>query len=454
MEPTGVTLSSRRESFPVPSADLWENLAFNLWHVVPYYLQGIFSRRPGWVRFWSTIHPDPLGVDFFHALRQRHGRYVWLRMLFNKSLFVLEPNGIRHVLDHSPEIYAEAELKRRGMSHFQPGAVTISRGAEWKERRRFNTEVLEASSPRHSHSVRFLDIINREVKAVLPPHKAKLRWDDFEHLFRRITLQVIFGRKAADDLPIASELHTLMQESNRIFLLRKSRKFDDFYERLRAHLRRSEDASLAQKVSQTSSSAVTRVENQVPHWMFAMMDTLSINVARALALIVTFPEVEQRVRLELQQHGTATPEAIEKARYLQGCLQEAMRLWPTTPLLARETTKPDEIEGRHVPAKSQVIIFNNFLHRDWETIPFADAFNPDHWLESDIDYRFNHLSNGTQVCAGKHLAIFIGTAMLALLIRYGRYRLRSPRLRNRYRVPHVFNEFKVRFDYAPPFHVP
>jgi hypothetical protein len=37
-------------------------------------------------------------------------------------------------------------------------------------------------------------------------------------------------------------------------------------------------------------------------------------------------------------------------------------------------------------------------------------------LPERSDYRFNHLSNGTQVCAGKSLALFIAKAAIATLL--------------------------------------
>ena len=61
-----------------------------------------------------------------------------------------------------------------------------------------------------------------------------------------------------------------------------------------------------------------------------------------------------------------------------------MRLWPTTPMLSRETTTEDvEWGGETVPAGTQVLIVNTFGHRDRDRIDYADRFAPEEWIEGD-----------------------------------------------------------------------
>jgi cytochrome P450 len=100
-----------------------------------------------------------------------------------------------------------------------------------------------------------------------------------------------------------------------------------------------------------------------------------------------------------------------------------------------------------------VVILNGFNHRDWETNPGAGSFCPDFWLDKRSDYRFNHLSNGTQVCAGKSLALFIAKAVLASLLARGRYVLKRPRL-EAHALPYQYDEYCTRFEYFGPFHSP
>ena len=60
------------------------------------------------------------------------------------------PDAIREVLDQSADVYAsDSGAKGKGMRHFQPDALTLSRGEEWRDRRAFNESVLATSERVH-----------------------------------------------------------------------------------------------------------------------------------------------------------------------------------------------------------------------------------------------------------------------------------------------------------------
>ena len=131
----------------------------------------------------------------------------------------------------------------------------------------------------------------------------------------------------------------------------------------------------------------------------------------------------------------------------EGSLQEAMRLWPTTPVLARASLRRDRLGDDEIPAGSQVVVFTQYLHRDTSRVPDADRFNPERWHSGRDNPQFNHLSNGKQICAGKNLALFLGTAALARLVSRG-YVLESPGIDLEQPIPPAFNYFRLRFDRA------
>jgi cytochrome P450 len=440
----------------IPSVSIADSVVFNICQIIPFYLRGIFTKNKFWISFFNKVHPDPLGVNFVRRLRRKYeSAYFYIYLLRTRALVVLEVDGIRRVLDHSPTPYAaDPDLKRRGMSHFQPNALTISRGAEWEDRRRFNEAVLASNERLHPDADKFLGAIDRATELLSVNAGRYLVWDHFDHLFKRVTLEIIFGREARDDTALADRLTAMMRESNRVFLLGKSREFDLFYRRIRHYLASAQTGSLAAICKHAPSTAKTKAENQVPHWMFAMMETLATNTMRALALIVSQPGVEARVRREIQENGTGTPEGVDRMILLEGCVQEAMRLWPTTPMLMRQTVDDDILGGHIIPTGTQVVILNGFNHRDWETNPDAGCFRPDFWLDKRSDYRFNHLSNGTQVCAGKSLALFIAKAVLANLLVRGRYVLKRPKLNMLRPLPYQYDDFVTRFEYFRPFESP
>lgn len=432
-----------------PTVSIGENVRFNVLAALPSSLAGLFSRRRRVVERLVARNTDRRVVELLSRMRRKYGSgAVWVRVLGKKSLLLFGIEEIRGVLDDSPTVYADPTPKRLGMSHFQPNALTLSRGEEWRERRRFNEQVLASAERVHPLASTFLAVVDEEAARMLSTLTGELTWGRFEDLFEEITLRVVFGDRARNDNVIVDRLDSMMSEANRIFGLKQSRQFDPFYEQIRAYVRAAEPGSLVSRFAAAAPDEETRAENQLPHWMFATKDTLAANAYRTLAAIVSLPKVEQQVRNELESAALDTPAGIDSLRYLEGCIQEAMRLWPTTPLLGRETVQDAVLSGVPVPAGTQVFIVNTFNHRDRWSLPDADAFSPERWLTPQPDYRFNHFSNGPQVCPGIAVALFIGKAALAGLLSGHRIRLEGAALRDE-PLPHMVDHFALTFGILP-----
>jgi cytochrome P450 len=428
----------------IPSLSLRDNLVFNLGYLIPLGLQGSFTRNRRWVGIVARLHPDPAAVKLVTRLRATYGsEYLYLRMLKTKTLLVLDPAGVQRVLERSPDIYADGKPKRDGMRVFQPHAVTISRGEDWQDRRRFNEAVLGFGCPVHPNAESILQAIHQEVAVERKRLDGAWTWEHFDALFGRITRRVIFGDQARDDTTVTDLLHKLLMQANRPIKPKRSLYFGPFFRRLDGYLKRAEPGSLAARCHQVVSTRQTRIDNQLPHWMFAMWETLASNTARALAAILSHPQVEQRVRHELAGANLTTPDGIAGLRYLGACIQDAMRLWPTTPMLVRETIAPDTLGGETIPSGTQVLIWNSPNHRDPTRYPFADAFAPDAWAQGRPSVLFNHLSSGPQVCAGIDLLMFIGRAVVASILVDTRLTPRQPRLDPDNPLPYAFDHFKV-----------
>ena len=71
---------------------------------------------------------------------------------------------------------------------------------------------------------------------------------------------------------------------------------------------------------------------------------------RALAALASHPNQRARAIAELGEADGLDGERVVGLVYLEGCLEEAMRLWPTTTMLSRETLAETEWGGPTVPA--------------------------------------------------------------------------------------------------------
>jgi cytochrome P450 len=424
----------------LPEASLAESLQFVGLVLLPTLARGLFSPRPKVVRKLADMDVDGRAISLLAEIRRNHGGQG-ARLLGGRLVVLWGPDAIREVLDRSADLYAsDAGAKGKGMSHFQPDALTLSRGEEWRDRRTFNEAVLATEESVHPLADRFLAVVAEEVERM---RAGGLEFSDWEMLFDRITLRVIFGDGSRDDQELTDLLEQLMAEANRLVGLSQGDEYYELYGRLEAKLKDPDPDSLIGRFAEAPQTDTTRVVHQLPHWMFAMRDTLATNSYRALACIVANPDIEGRVRDELEGADLSDPSAVEGLSYLAGCLAEAMRLWPTTPLLARETTRETTLAGERLDAETQVMIVNTFNHRDGEAVEDADRFVPERWEGAGSDYRFNHLSNGSQSCPGGPLVYLLGKAVLANVLGQYDVELQRPSLDPTQPLPYVLDHFEV-----------
>jgi cytochrome P450 len=431
----------------LPEASIAESARVVLVGLLPALVRGLFKPRRRASKWLTALDVDARTVATLSEIRRNHpGQGA--RLLGGRMVVLWGADAIREVLDRSAELYAsDSGAKGKGMAHFQPDALTVSRGEEWRDRRAFNESVLASSDRVHPLGERFLAVVEDEVARLrIGP---TLEWPEFERLFDHVTLRVIFGDRARNEQELTDLLGKLMCEGNRIAALSESDDYYEFYGALERHLRDPEPGSLISRFAEAPHTDRTRVVHQIPHWMFAMRDTLGANAYRALAVIVADPEVERRVRQELEGADLSDPGELDGLRYLEGCLHEAMRLWPTTPLLARETTRETTLAGQELEEGTQVMLLNVFNHRDAEQVPDADRLSPERWADGESDYRFNHLSNGSQDCPGGPLVLLLGKAVLARMLDEYALTLREPELSRGGELPHMLDFFAIRFDAEP-----
>ncbi|OBG67281.1 cytochrome P450 [Mycobacterium sp. E735] len=391
----------------LPHTTTLESLRFTTLVALPNVAEGLFSRRPAVTAALNRAGVARSAHRLLTALHRRYGDGpIWVKVGGKPTLLVFGPDQIRFVLSHAPEPFAsDPEPKLSGMNKFQPHALTISRGDHWSDRRRFTEAVLAQAAGSGAVAHRCDTVADQEARA-MPDN---LDWPWFHSVIQRIARRIILGDNAADDQKISAQLVTLMAKANPPGR-GDPEILDTFLTALSRYAQAADAHSLVGQFAAAPASDVTYPTHQVIHWMFAMGDTLAINLWRCLALLATHTEILLNAQNAIDEHSAHD--------YLVGCLSEAMRLWPSTPVLARTLTGPTKWDGEIVPAGTQVMIVNTFNHRDTSRFPGADQFNPTAWTQgaAQSSWSFNFFSHGPQACPGADLALRIGVAVLTAVL--------------------------------------
>ena len=420
----------------LPSASLFENARFNALVVVPNAVQGIFRKRRAAVAVATRANVDGHAIGLLEGIERSYGGSpVWVRLVTDPALLLIDPDDIARALDGSPESFAsDPPAKRDGMVHFQPSALTISRGQAWRSRRRFTDAVLAEAHPGAGMGERIEAVCGEELDRLLEGPVAMaggvLGWDHFHGVVQRIARRLILGDAAADDDALTEMLGEMMSAANSM-PGEPSEELDSLTGRLAAYAEAAEPGSLVERFAAAPADDLTAAVGQLPHWLFAFGDTLAINAMRALAV--------------LAGDAAAREAALDDERYLEGCLREAMRLWPTTAMLSRELLDEVEWNGETVPIGTQVVIVNTFEHRNRNRFDFADRFEPGIWIDGEaVGCRaFNHFSSGPQGCPGESLAVGVGALLLEGCIERGLESV-SPRLDPAKRMPQMLDFYAIR----------
>ncbi len=399
-----------------PHASTLEGVRFTAQVIVPIVLQGLFRRRRTMTHAATLGRADAAAIAAVASLRNAYGNGpLWLRAGTDDALLLIGRDAVRRVLEASPDPFAaDPEPKRSGMRHFQPEALTISREPDWSGRRRFAEAVLDTGRPLHRQADRFAVVAGEEASG-LPEEIDAAAWGRAVH---RVTRRIVFGDRAAGDDELSTLLGELMDKAN------PPGGGDDellarFDERLARRVADAAPGSLAGLIGRVPGTDVDHPAGQVTHWLFALGDTLAANALRALAVLAAYGPERERAEAELAGADLATGAGVAELGYLRACLQETMRLWPTSPVLMRVTVRDTDWNGIRIPAGTRMIIVNTFNHRDRESNEWAERFEPERWLTGTAaeDWIFNHFSHGPQGCPGAGIALEVGVAMLATLLR-------------------------------------
>ncbi len=415
----------------LPSASLAENAQFNALVVVPNAVQGLFRRRARAVRAATRADVDRWAVRLLRGMRRTYGGSpVWVRVGPSQALLLLDVADVRRLLEGSPDPYAsDPEAKRKGMGHFQPDALTISRDGEWRSRRPFNEAVLGTGEKPHPVAERATVVVADEVETALAAAAGAVDWQTWAAAFQRIARRIVLGDSAREDDELTAQLARMMDEANSL-PDGPSEELGPYLERLERYAEAAEEGGLVSRFASAPADERTASVRQVTHWLFAMGDTLAINTLRTLAAIASHPDALARA---------GEPD------HLAACLHEAMRLWPTTPMLAREAVRETDWRGAWVPKGTQLVIVNTYMHRDPDRHEFANRFAPEAWTEGDAseDWAFNHLSHGPQACPGADLVELVGCSALATVLE-GEVAAVHPRLDPARPMPHMLDFFEIR----------
>jgi cytochrome P450 len=166
------------------------------------------------------------------------------------------------------------------------------------------------------------------------------------------------------------------------------------------------------------------IRDQVLVFLLAGHETTSTALTFTLDLLGRHPEVQRRVRAEVDEVlGDRTPTAgdVPALALTTRTLKEAMRLYPSAPLIGRMAVADDELCGYRIPARSNLAVVPWVIHRHPGFWDEPGRFDPERFTPEREKARHHYawlpFGGGPRGCIGQHFSMLESVIALAMLVR-------------------------------------
>jgi cytochrome P450 len=218
---------------------------------------------------------------------------------------------------------------------------------------------------------------------------------------------------------------------------RMRRKFDDglhqVFDRLRALNPADRPECLLKDLLATtyddgSVMSYRELRDAIVTVLAAGHDTTALGLAWAFELILSRPEVVERIEAELEElTGGALPriDQIQKLPYLDAVIRESLRVRTVIPMIAR-VVKQDFSVGAFSYARDVILCPSiHLLHMREDLYPEPTQFRPERFLQRKFaPYEWIPFGGGNRACLGQAFALYEMKVVLATI--FSTLRLERP----------------------------
>ncbi|XP_046915911.1 cytochrome P450 4c3-like [Dermatophagoides farinae] len=203
------------------------------------------------------------------------------------------------------------------------------------------------------------------------------------------------------------------------------------------------DLLIEQHLNDPDKFTESDIREEVDTFMFEGHDTTAMSLIWTLHLLGNYPDIQNRVHKEIDEirqqsfddddenNSNWTSNQLRQMKFLEACIKESLRLYPSVPFISRHTHEDTEIEpGCIIPKGIPVILLLYFIQRDPKYFQQPERYIPDRFVEGSEHYcgRVNPFSYvpfsaGPRNCIGQKFALQEEKIMLATLL--SKYRVES-----------------------------
>ncbi|KAH8260885.1 hypothetical protein KR044_000016 [Drosophila immigrans] len=184
------------------------------------------------------------------------------------------------------------------------------------------------------------------------------------------------------------------------------------------------DSLLLARTPEGKPLQVKDIREEVDTIIFGGFDLTACTLKFFMYNMTMHMDYQQLCREEILQvcgKDTGEPITLEQLRqldYLEMCIKESMRLYPSGPFTTRRATANCKINDFFIPKGADVIISPFYMGRCAEFFPDPLVYKPQRWAESKIEpSTFLPFMAGARSCLGQRYAMVMMKLVLCHLLR-------------------------------------
>ena len=153
-----------------------------------------------------------------------------------------------------------------------------------------------------------------------------------------------------------------------------------------------------------------QLRDEVITLFFAGFETTARTLTWGWYLLGRHPEIFQKLRAEADQVlEDGHPASLERLVYTRMVVDESLRIYPPTAMLARQNIEADTIGGYSIPRMSLVVLSPYIVHRYPEYWPDPERFDPERFSAENFATRpkwaYIPFAAGPRICIGNSFAL-------------------------------------------------
>jgi cytochrome P450 len=386
-------------------------------------------------------------LRFYRQCTEEHGDVVFLRFLHVPICAIVNPREIEYVLVTNAANFTKS-ADYRALARLLGKGLLTSEGPFWQHQRS-----LIQPAFRREKILSYAPVMTEAVARMLEgwrDHDQRNIHEDLMRVTLDIVARCLFGAEvsgAADRvghaMAVVSERFPMDASWTLLFPFdipdflapsrrRTIRELNDIIEGIIRGRRDSGkgrgdllEALLEVRDARGEQMSATQLRDEMMTLFLAGHETTAIALSWACFLLAQHPDVEAQLVQELQtvlNGRMPSSDDLGRLIYTEMVVKEAMRLYPPVWAIGRRSIAECELAGYHVPAGTNIFIFQWLTQRDRRFFTDPERFDPERWRADPVRAgavpRFAYLpfGAGPRTCVGASFAMLEATLLLAAIL--------------------------------------